>query len=214
MLLTTLTLLLTAADVQTTAANAEPQPKWAVNFALASSSIVNASFDFKPQVSAGPGLASITRQSFGTSSLSLERVLGEHLTGVVAATFGYSQFESSARFVSGGGMLGVHWYPARALAGFWVGPEVSLGLATIESGFTQLPTFEMKSTSNTQFVGACGRAGWTQRFGAHFLVAASAGFGANINSTTATAATSQAILFSQTALNLTVDGRLSVGLMF
>ena len=80
MLLTTLTLLLTAADVQTTAANAEPQPKWAVNFALASSSIVNASFDFKPQVSAGPGLASITRQSFGTSSLSLERVLGEHLT--------------------------------------------------------------------------------------------------------------------------------------
>lgn len=58
----------------------------------------------------------------------------------------------------------------------------------------------------TQAVGVRGRAGRTQRFGAHFLVSASAGLGANVDWTTGT--------FSQTTLDFSIDGTLSAGLMF
>lgn len=200
MLLTALTMLLTAADVQTTAENTEPQPKWAVNYALTSPSVIGASFNLTPQANTGLGvLGSVTRPAF-TNTLSLERVLGEHLTGVVAATFGYSQLGASLSSVSGGGLLGVHWYQSRPLDGFWVGPEVLFQLTTL-----QVPN-GIVGASRTQAVGLRGRAGWTQRFGAHFLVAASAGVGGNIDWTTGA--------FAQTTLNLAVDGTLSAGLMF
>jgi hypothetical protein len=201
MLLTALTMMLAAADVQTTAEQADVQPKWAVNYALTSPSVIGASFSLTPAAQSGlGGLGSVTRPVF-TNTLSLERALGEHLTGLVALTFGYSQFSASVSSVSGGGLLGVHWYQSRPLEGFWAGPEVLFQLTTL-----QVPGGLGGAGSQTQAVGLRGRAGWTQRFGAHFLVSASAGVGANLDWTSGS--------FAQTTLNLAVDGALGAGLMF
>lgn len=200
MLLTALIMMLAAADVQATAQVTEVQPKWAVNYALTSPSVIGASFSLTPASMSGLGaLGSVTRPTF-TNTLSLERALGEHLTGLAALTFGYSQFSASTNSVSGGGLLGVHWYQSRPLDGFWAGPEVLFQLTTL-----QVPAGVLVG-ARTQAVGVRARAGWTQRFGAHFLVSASAGVGGNLDWTTGT--------FSQTTLNLSVDGALGAGLMF
>jgi hypothetical protein len=199
MLLTALTMLLAAADVQTAIERTEVQPKWAVNYALTSPSLIGASFNLTPPSSSGLGvLGSVSRPTF-TNSLSLERALGEHLTGVAAVTFGYSQFAPLVSSVSGGGLLGVHWYPYRPLDGFWAGPELVFQLTTFEAA-------GLGPGMRHQAVGVRARGGWTQRFGGHFLVSASAGLGANLDAISGT--------FPQTTLNLSIDGTLLAGLMF
>ena len=199
MLLTALTLMFAAAEVQAP----EVQPQWAVNYALTSPSVIGASFNLTPLSVSGLGgtgvLGSVSRPSF-TNALSLERALGEHVTGIAALTFGFAQFERSVSSVSGGGMLGVHWYAWRPLDGFWAGPEALFQLTTL-----QLPS-ALGPGSSTQAVGVRARAGWTQRFGAHFLVSAAAGVGANVSWFEGTT--------PQTTLNLAVDGTLLAGLMF
>ena len=200
MLLTALTMMLAAAEVQTTAEQTEVQPKWAVYYALTSPSVIGASFSLTPPASGLGGLGSVTRPVF-TNTLSLERALGEHLTGLAALTFGFSQFTASMSSVSGGGLLGVHWYQSRPLEGFWAGPEVLFQLTTL-----QVPGVVGGAGAQTQAVGLRARAGWTQRFGAHFLVSAAAGVGGNLDWTTGP--------FAQTTLNLAVDGTLAAGLMF
>jgi hypothetical protein len=103
--------------------------------------------------------------------------------------------------VTGGGLLGVHWYQSRPLDGFWVGPEVLFLFSA-----NQVPAGLTAAVAQSQAVGARARAGWTQRFGAHFFVSASAGVGGNLNWSTGT--------FAQTTSSLSVDGSLGAGLMF
>lgn len=202
MLLTTLTLLLAAAAPETTA-----EPKWAVDYALTTPSLMQASFTLASVTPSGVGsLGGVVVPGF-TNGLSLERTLGAQLTGVAALTFGYTQFAAGGSSLSGGGVLGVHWYQARALDGFWAGPELTVQLSSFHASGVSGGGFD----SNTRAVGARARAGWTQRFGAHFLISASAGLGANLDSTTSTSDPGQ---FSQTTVHLAVDAALAAGVMF
>ena len=97
-------------------------------------------------------------------------------------------------------MVGVHWYAWRPLDGFWVGPEALFQLVTLQV------TSALGPGSSAQAVGVRARAGWTQRFGAHFLVSAAAGVGGNLYWIEGA--------IPQTTLNLAVDGTLLAGLMF
>jgi hypothetical protein len=202
MLLTTLTLLLAAADLDTTT-----EPKWAVDYALTTPSLLQAAFTLASASPSGVGaLGGVVVPGF-TNALSLERTLGSQLTGVAALTFGYTQFAAGSSSLTGGGVLGVHWYQARALDGFWAGPELTVQLSSFHSSGASSGGVD----TNSRAVGARARVGWTQRFGAHFLISASAAAGANLDSTTMETDPGR---FSQTSVRLALDAALAAGVRF
>ncbi len=205
MLLTTLTMLLAATDVHATGEGpGEDQPDWAVDYSLTSPSLIGVSLALSPSTSTGLASVGVPRPAF-TNSLTLERALGAHFTGLAAVSVSASQFAPRGGVVTGGGLLGLHWYRERPLDGFWVGPELLFQVSTQREAMTGTVV------SDDRALGLRVRSGWTQRFGPHFLVSASVGVGANVSE--ATEVTTAATL-SQATANLVVDASLAAGVMF
>lgn len=213
--MTTITLLtlLAAAEVSSSPELETPErPTWGVQLSLASPTLVGASFE----LGGSPGLGvlgTIVRPGFG-NALTLERAFSERWSGTASLSFGFTSV-GPLNTTTGSGMLGARWYAKRAFDGFWGGPELLFQLNVTDmtglsalGGLGGVGTLGGLGTASlrTYAAGVRGRAGWTQPFGEHFTVTASAGLGANV--------AWQTTPLAHQNLNLGLDVALGAGLVF
>lgn len=208
MITTLLMTCLAATEVNSVDAAAQPtvveQPGWSVQLAVAAPSVVAASFSFDAPGGALGGLGGllVTQPRFG-NALTVERAFGPHWSGIASVSFSASSGPGWS-FVNGGGLVGARWYASRTLEGLFVGPEVM--------AYGSQVTFMATSITNVPLtsVGAGARAGWAQRFGAHFIASASAG----LNGSVMWRPQTPSLGATQATLNLGLDVMLSAGLVF
>lgn len=203
MITTLLMTCLAATEVNSVDAAAQPaaveQSGWSVQLTLASPSVLGVSF----ALDAPDGSLGFVGQSRFLPGLTVERRFGARWVGVSSLSFG-AGVSPSLNALSGGGLLGARWYPARAFEGFFVGPELMVSVNAAGSPVGGVGLFQNYA------VGAGARVGWTQRFGEHFVASASAALNGHVSWRTPTAAT----LAPLTWANVGLDVMLSAGLVF
>ncbi|MBL8913780.1 MAG: hypothetical protein JNM17_23965 [Archangium sp.] len=207
----TLLALLAAAEVSTSSPTPDVPERgtWSAQLSLASPTLVGASFDLGGTPPGIGVLGAVSRPVF-SNGLTLERAFGEKWTGVASVSFGFTSV-SVVNTTTGTGVIGSRWYAKRAFDGFWAGPELLFQLNMSEfalgglSGISGLGGL-VPSLTRSYAAGLRGRAGWTQPFGEHFIVTASAGLGANV--------VWQTTPLARQNLNLGLDVALAAGLVF
>ncbi len=173
MIITTLLTLLAASEVSQPAPPEAPAPKiWSVQLSLATPSVLRATFELSPPTGqAGLGVLGALSAFTLTNSLTGEFAIARHWTTALSLGFGFGT-GSGLNTTVGSGAAGVRWYVKQPFEGFWAGPETIFQL-TSYSG-------PVITGSQMYLAGARARVGWTQPFGENFLVAASAGAGADM----------------------------------
>ncbi|MGV3623031.1 MAG: DUF3575 domain-containing protein [Archangium sp.] len=200
-MLTTLVLAVLAVD-EVHPLEAPEEPAWGLQLLVAAPSVLHASFGLSASTLGGlsglGGISSVRPPLSG--AFTVERRFGEHWTGAAQVMF-VGAFAEASTFAGGGGVIGARWYPTRAFDGFFIGPE-AIALVS-NSEYRAAETTRMSSWG----VGLAARAGWMQRFGAHFMASASAAVGANVTS-------SQAFDTRMQSVNVGLELALGAGLLF